>query len=363
MVDGAAVMMVDGDGVAKIAGSPLDGRGLSKKSVSRSTSPGGSSLAQRDVDELGTPLLPATPILPSAAAGAYLPPEDCLAAFFRVSLSEAAAAAAAAAAATASSSASPAPLVLGGDVRKVQSCPASRGVSFDEIGAPPGLEPLVENQLEGAEDGQVASGSDAIFALHGTLIGKELNRSEASEAFSKERISRSCPVSREVSLEDSLGLAGLESFWRNDGAKAAAQPGLFAGLDGAHGGPSASSGDLQEYSADAASSLSAIALQLSAAIPEPELGSAERPSVGSAGHRFGTCKPCAFVHSKGCSSGVDCLFCHLCPPGEKQVRKKQRRMKYNANYLRAFYGGRQPHEDWPQQILNHSLMGVPQTFM
>jgi len=57
---------------------------------------------------------------------------------------------------------------------------------------------------------------------------------------------------------------------------------------------------------------------------EPQLGSAELPTRGSAGHRMGVCKPCAFAHTKGCGSGVDCTFCHLCQPGEKLRRRKER---------------------------------------
>lgn len=49
----------------------------------------------------------------------------------------------------------------------------------------------------------------------------------------------------------------------------------------------------------------------------------ELPSAGSAGHRKGRCKPCAFIHTEGCSNGSACPFCHLCPPGEKQRRKKE----------------------------------------
>mmetsp|Transcript_18699 Transcript_18699/g.51317 ORF Transcript_18699/g.51317 Transcript_18699/m.51317 type:complete len:266 (+) Transcript_18699:81-878(+) len=55
------------------------------------------------------------------------------------------------------------------------------------------------------------------------------------------------------------------------------------------------------------------------------LGSPEVPTVGSQGHIFGNCKPCAFVYKGGCASGVECKFCHLCPPGEKKQRKKERK--------------------------------------
>jgi len=49
------------------------------------------------------------------------------------------------------------------------------------------------------------------------------------------------------------------------------------------------------------------------------------PTVGSNGHYLGKCKPCAFVFKDGCSSGVACPFCHLCEPGEKKRRKKERK--------------------------------------
>lgn len=59
-------------------------------------------------------------------------------------------------------------------------------------------------------------------------------------------------------------------------------------------------------------------------VEEPQLGSAELPTRGSAGHGTGACKPCAFFHTKGCESGVDCSFCHLCMQGEKIRRRKER---------------------------------------
>jgi len=52
----------------------------------------------------------------------------------------------------------------------------------------------------------------------------------------------------------------------------------------------------------------------------------ELPSIGSLCHGQGCCKPCGFVHHKdGCSAGVSCNFCHLCPPGaiERQRQKKR----------------------------------------
>mmetsp|Transcript_111270 Transcript_111270/g.310874 ORF Transcript_111270/g.310874 Transcript_111270/m.310874 type:complete len:427 (+) Transcript_111270:1-1281(+) len=46
-------------------------------------------------------------------------------------------------------------------------------------------------------------------------------------------------------------------------------------------------------------------------------------SAGAAGHDKQECKPCAFYHTKGCSSGEQCQFCHMCGPGEKKKRKKE----------------------------------------
>lgn len=51
----------------------------------------------------------------------------------------------------------------------------------------------------------------------------------------------------------------------------------------------------------------------------------ELPSIGSAGHKHGSCKPCGFFHHRGgCMQGADCSFCHLCPAG---TIERQRRMK------------------------------------
>jgi len=50
----------------------------------------------------------------------------------------------------------------------------------------------------------------------------------------------------------------------------------------------------------------------------------ELPSLGSAGHFSGECKPCAFLYTKGCGNGLQCHFCHLCPPDEKHRRQKEK---------------------------------------
>lgn len=68
---------------------------------------------------------------------------------------------------------------------------------------------------------------------------------------------------------------------------------------------------------------------------EPAPGSAELPSIGSREHAFGECKPCAFLHLKGCDNGAMCRFCHLCDAGEKKRRHKAKKalFKGDAEYL------------------------------
>merc|ERR1712232_1069300 len=63
---------------------------------------------------------------------------------------------------------------------------------------------------------------------------------------------------------------------------------------------------------------------LAGALGEPALGSSELPTVGSVGHKWGACRPCAFLHKRGCENGVQCSFCHLCDSGEKKRRQKEK---------------------------------------
>jgi len=49
------------------------------------------------------------------------------------------------------------------------------------------------------------------------------------------------------------------------------------------------------------------------------------PSIGSALHSKGECKPCGFFHKNGCKAGVECSFCHLCDSGEKKRRQREKR--------------------------------------
>mmetsp|Transcript_26456 Transcript_26456/g.57703 ORF Transcript_26456/g.57703 Transcript_26456/m.57703 type:complete len:261 (-) Transcript_26456:219-1001(-) len=67
-------------------------------------------------------------------------------------------------------------------------------------------------------------------------------------------------------------------------------------------------------------------LHLADTIEEPTISICpECPSVGSAGHHLGLCKPCDFVHRGSCRTGAACKFCHLCGPEENKQRKKEKR--------------------------------------
>lgn len=54
------------------------------------------------------------------------------------------------------------------------------------------------------------------------------------------------------------------------------------------------------------------------------VGTPQLPSVGSTFHDgTGRCSPCAwFWKPRGCQSGAQCGYCHLCPEGELKNRKK-----------------------------------------
>jgi len=59
---------------------------------------------------------------------------------------------------------------------------------------------------------------------------------------------------------------------------------------------------------------------LEASTAKPQL-----PSVGSALHRMGTCKPCSWMWKPGgCLNGERCLHCHACPQGEIAARRRAR---------------------------------------
>jgi len=74
------------------------------------------------------------------------------------------------------------------------------------------------------------------------------------------------------------------------------------------------------------------AISLAEALPQPPvLGSPELPTVGSQGHHLNNCSPCAHAHAKRpCINGLQCSFCHLCPPGELKRRQRMKRLAKRA---------------------------------
>eukprot|EP00442_Polarella_glacialis_P011961 CAMPEP_0115138014 /NCGR_PEP_ID=MMETSP0227-20121206/57404_1 /TAXON_ID=89957 /ORGANISM="Polarella glacialis, Strain CCMP 1383" /LENGTH=258 /DNA_ID=CAMNT_0002545533 /DNA_START=1 /DNA_END=778 /DNA_ORIENTATION=+ len=85
-------------------------------------------------------------------------------------------------------------------------------------------------------------------------------------------------------------------------------------------------------------------LRLADTLQDPFLGSVEMPSLGSRGHAQGMCKPCAFVHTKGCGNGLNCEFCHICDSGARKRRQKERLGRWkdtgcDAPAWRSSHGG------------------------
>lgn len=252
--------------------------------------------------------------------------------------------------------------------RVVQSCPASRAVSFDEVGAPPGLESFVESLADTTdvthESSRLEDGSMPL-PVRNTFIDLNVGRPVSLEGFFHERATVSCPVSREASLEDYGTLAGLEgllaSIEENPAAVMPESPPVWPAVAAASSlcmppgleallaarnvaepaasafgraplvpppmqcAPVFSDAALPPPPETVASGMAA--LRLADVLDEPELGSAALPTVGSADHRTGNCKPCAFMHTKGCSNGVQCTFCHLCPQGERKLRKREKKIQ------------------------------------
>jgi len=63
-------------------------------------------------------------------------------------------------------------------------------------------------------------------------------------------------------------------------------------------------------------------------------------SIGSQGHYQDRCKPCAFIWTEeGCKNGSACNFCHLCEPGAKKRRQKEKKkVRALAKLQRALFG-------------------------
>lgn len=166
--------------------------------------------------------------------------------------------------------------------------------------------------------------------IRNTFIETLVGRPESLDQFFEERRIHSCPAVH-PRPEDCVGgsrtpkaqpmshaiTAGLQAFM----TKVATDTGLWMGLE--HG---SSTQPIDNF--NSSQPQMPVAIKLSDALPEAELGAQQLPTVGSLGHYSGTCKPCAFFYTKGCEGGTQCSFCHLCPPDEKRRRQKEKQAAF-----------------------------------
>merc|ERR1711972_330865 len=173
------------------------------------------------------------------------------------------------------------------------------------------------------------------YSIRNTFIDAGIGRPLSLEEFYEERRVHSCPVQLPPGLGDeeaqerqSRRSATHESTIISSAVAAAAAASAAAVAATRCWLQRAPRSNVACCQTDRAQNSSAMPnapiLLLAEALAEPELGSPEKPTVGSVGHNSGTCKPCAFYHTKGCGNGVECGFCHLCPPGEKKRRQKDK---------------------------------------
>jgi hypothetical protein len=175
--------------------------------------------------------------------------------------------------------------------RRTQSCPASA------ISLPPGLEDVIEPEEAAAN---LVAAENALW-----------RRQAADDAHWAEN---NMPIGRLNSwADDEAGAPACISSW------APPQSDARVSLQLSHALQAPSEPNPMQTMLFAAQAPS---WQLTS---EPVLGSLEMPTMGSQGHYVGTCKPCAFFHTKGCGNGVQCPFCHLCDASEKKKRAKERR--------------------------------------
>uniref|UniRef100_A0A6U6JDY3 C3H1-type domain-containing protein n=1 Tax=Zooxanthella nutricula TaxID=1333877 RepID=A0A6U6JDY3_9DINO len=78
-----------------------------------------------------------------------------------------------------------------------------------------------------------------------------------------------------------------------------------------------------------------VQLSLQSAVAVPAAGTADCPSVGSAAHWAGLCRPCDFFHRGRCTNGAACKYCHLCGKEAMLLRSKAKRMLRKARAAAA----------------------------
>jgi len=188
--------------------------------------------------------------------------------------------------------------------------------------------------------------------IRNTFIDTSSQRSPSLEAFYREREVSTCPsshIGRLTGLFDRMALGpgpqevGSPSERQHATAQAALPTGagpsssttrILSLAEALGGAPEVWAGERPAQPGPPAVGLPSLG---GGGKPPPFAGvAAERraelglPSAGSAGHWAGLCKPCAFVHTSGCAVGRECQFCHVCEPGEKKRRRKEKLERIRA---------------------------------
>jgi len=213
--------------------------------------------------------------------------------------------------------------------RIASSCAESRSTSAGSNAS--GGDPYQQSSLASIHSALSDIEYPVPFIVRNTFIDTQVVRPLSLDDFFQERRIHSCPV---AATEDE-GCSSLEEV---EEEVPTAQPLHRAITTGAHAFMTSvatgfwptlqqakSTGPVEAANATPATPR---VLMLSEALPEPLLGSDELPTVGSAGHHTGACKPCAFFHTRGCGNGLQCSFCHLCPADEKRKRQKDKLAAY-----------------------------------
>lgn len=176
--------------------------------------------------------------------------------------------------------------------------------------------------------------------VRNTFLDCEPERSPSFDDFFRDRQVCSCPVSL-VSDAESTHAQGSDCSTVDTAEAAPSTPELRTAVFALTRPKLRWSEQPDHEAAHEAKSPGRLSTALAPAAPAPPVVTEQTPlpSVGSAGHHLGQCKPCAFVGTKGCVSGAECLFCHLCERGEKKRRQKAKRAEYGMlQHLRQILG-------------------------
>jgi hypothetical protein len=176
----------------------------------------------------------------------------------------------------------------------------------------------------------LASECPAHVTIRNTFLDTGVTRPLSLEEFYKERRIQSCPddIHRELGI-DEMDFRAAAQFYHTVGAmRASAEAAALVASQAAVAAMNywipSSSIETPNITSNTVIESPPPVISLSTLLEDPVLGSRQLPTVGSADHASGACKPCAFLYTRGCENGTNCNFCHLCPPGEKKRRQKEK---------------------------------------